>query len=82
MQDIPKGSLVWKYGVGVNSIALNKKEFVAYLDSMPTDKARKAILDYSYVLQGRVNLGTDHSNFINHAEEGEANVRIGAGPDS
>ena len=75
MQDIPKGSLVWKYGAGVNSITLNNKEEVsAYLDSMPSDNARKLILEYAYCWQGRVNVLTDHTNFINHAEEGIANI--------
>ena len=77
MEDIPKGSLVWKYGAGANTVCLrNKKEVLEYLDSMKSDKQRKLILEYAYMWQGKVNIILDHTNFCNHAEDKDANIGV------
>ena len=49
LQDIPKGSLVWKYDEDVNILVLkNKKEVLAYIDSIGNEKDIKLILEYAY----------------------------------
>ena len=75
MQDIPKGSLVWKYDADVNVVVLkNRKEVLAYLDSIGSEKDIRLILEYAYCWKGRVNVLLDHTNFANHAEEEDANI--------
>ena len=77
MQDIPKGSLVWKYDADVNVVVLkNKKEVLAYLDSIGSEKDKKLILEYAYCWKGRVNVLLDHTNFANHAEDEDANIGV------
>ena len=77
MQDIPKGSLVWKYKAGQNAIVLkNKKEVLEYLATITSDNDKKLILEYAYMWQGRVNVLLDHTNFANHAEDQDANIGV------
>ena len=77
LQDIPKGSLVWKYDQDVNVLVLkNKKEVLAYIDSIKSEKDIKLILEYAYCWKGRVNVLLDHTNFVNHGEEGDANIGV------
>ena len=77
MKDIPKGSLVWKFKAGVNvKVLKNRKELLKYLESFKSDKDKKLILEYAYMWKGKVNVLLDHTNLINHGEDGDANIGV------
>ena len=49
---------------------------MAYLDTFKSDKDKKLILEYAYMWKGKVNVLLDHTNFINHGEDGDANIGV------
>ena len=67
-QDIPKGSLVWKYKRGVNvSSFKGPKEVRAFLSTLPSKKAKGLWLDYTYHLNGYLNDIKDDGVYWNHS---------------
>ena len=54
----------------------NRKEVLEYLDTFKSDKDKKLILEYAYMWKGKVNVLLDHTNFINHGEDGDANIGV------
>ena len=67
-EDIPKGSILWKYKRDVNVSSYKTEEEVrAFLDTLPSAEARTQWLDYAYHDGTCVNAIQDEGKYWNHS---------------
>ena len=67
--DIPKSTLIWKYGLNKNIKAFKgKKEVVKHLSSMKSQQDKKDWLENVYLHGGLVNHINDDGTFFNHSK--------------
>ena len=67
-EDIPEGTLIWKYMQGVNIRTYDGEEAVRkHLESLPSDKARQDWLTVVYLDFGVINEHLDEGDYWNHS---------------